>query len=156
MTRFLLYFVGLLVLLNVAVLMWPDKASLATHVYMAKDDVNPHFVRLNKEIEDLTLTKESLSSQLETTFEKLDQSELRYRELKTSHEESLSHNIECHNNLTKTINDNKDLKSQIDTLELSAKELTERVLLIKIVLSYTNLLKINRFIITFLFFIFLS
>ncbi|MFT6406743.1 MAG: hypothetical protein ACJAQ6_000153, partial [Arenicella sp.] len=52
MTRILLYFVAVLVLLNVAALLWPDKAASAAHVYTAKEDVNPHFVRLNKEIEE--------------------------------------------------------------------------------------------------------
>jgi len=52
MIRFLLYFAALLILLNAAILMWPDKINYAPHVYAAKDDLNPHFVRLNKEIEE--------------------------------------------------------------------------------------------------------
>lgn len=51
MIRFLLYFVAILILLNALVLLWPDKVNYAPHVYAAKNDVNPHFVRLNKEIE---------------------------------------------------------------------------------------------------------
>ncbi len=51
MIRFLLILAGLLVLSNVALLLWPDKVNFAPHVYAPKDDVNPHFVRLNKEIE---------------------------------------------------------------------------------------------------------
>jgi len=51
MIRFLIYIVALLVLLNAGVLLWPNKVNDAPHVYAAKDDINPHFVRLNKEIE---------------------------------------------------------------------------------------------------------
>lgn len=52
MTRLFLYFLALLVLLNVAVFLWPDKTDSAAHIYIEKEDVNPHFVRLNKEIEE--------------------------------------------------------------------------------------------------------
>jgi hypothetical protein len=52
MIRFLLSFAALLVLLNAGVFLWPDKTNHASHVYAAKADVNPHFVRLNKEIEE--------------------------------------------------------------------------------------------------------
>jgi len=52
MTRFLLYITAALILLNVSVFMWPDKTYNAAHVYPAKEEVNPHFVRLNKEIEE--------------------------------------------------------------------------------------------------------
>jgi len=52
MIRFLLYCVAVLVLLNAALFLWPDKINYAPHVYAAKEDVNPHFVRLNKEIEE--------------------------------------------------------------------------------------------------------
>ena len=31
--------------------MWPNDLNHAPHVYAAKDDLNPHFVRLNKEID---------------------------------------------------------------------------------------------------------
>ncbi|MEM7361199.1 MAG: SPOR domain-containing protein [Pseudomonadota bacterium] len=50
--RFLTSFCGLLLLANVAVLFWPDDARTAPHIYVPKADLNPHFVRLNKEIED--------------------------------------------------------------------------------------------------------
>lgn len=50
--RTLLYIFAVLVLANVAIFWWPDKANYAPHVYAAKDDLNPHFVRLNKEIEE--------------------------------------------------------------------------------------------------------
>lgn len=52
MMRFLLYLTALLVLLNVTAALWPDRINSAAHVFEATDDVNPHFVRLNKEIED--------------------------------------------------------------------------------------------------------
>lgn len=42
----------LLVLLNVVVFLWPDKANFAPHAYAEKKDVNPNYLRLNKEIED--------------------------------------------------------------------------------------------------------
>ena len=51
MTRLFLYIIAALILLNAAVFMWPDKVNSAPHIYAAKSDVNPHFVRLNKEIE---------------------------------------------------------------------------------------------------------
>lgn len=52
MTRILWYFLALLLLLNVAALMWPDKTAFAPQIYTEKEDMNPHFVRLNKEIEE--------------------------------------------------------------------------------------------------------
>lgn len=51
MTRFLLYSIAALVLLNVTAVLWPNKTASAAHVYAAREDVNPHFVRLNSEIE---------------------------------------------------------------------------------------------------------
>jgi hypothetical protein len=41
-----------LLLANVALLFWPDAVRSAGHVYTARGDLNPHFIRLNKEIED--------------------------------------------------------------------------------------------------------
>jgi len=52
MNRALSYLVALLILINVAVLLWPEKAVDAPHVYPAKADVSPHYVRLNQEIEE--------------------------------------------------------------------------------------------------------
>lgn len=52
MMRFLMIACGGLLLANVAVLMWPDQVRTAPHIYPPKSDVNPNFVRLNKEIED--------------------------------------------------------------------------------------------------------
>lgn len=83
MTRFLLILAALLVLLNAGLLLWPDKVNHAPHVYAAKDDMNPHFVRLNKEIEarfysrpveevtDTSSDDEAVSSaiELESAFE---------------------------------------------------------------------------------------
>jgi len=50
--RFLGLVCLLLVLFNVTAYMWPDKANYAPHVYSEQDDLNPNYVRLNKEIED--------------------------------------------------------------------------------------------------------
>lgn len=50
--RFLLYVCALLALLNVGLLFWPESVRSAGHIYSAKADVNPHFIRLNKEIEE--------------------------------------------------------------------------------------------------------
>lgn len=50
--RILIYLCAALVIANVAVFLWPDKANVAPHVFAPKDEVNPHFVRLNKEIEE--------------------------------------------------------------------------------------------------------
>jgi hypothetical protein len=52
MIRIFIYLIALLALLNVGVLLWPDSANYAPHVYSVKQEVNPHFVRLNKEIEE--------------------------------------------------------------------------------------------------------
>ncbi len=52
MTRVFLYTAAFLLLANVAVAFWPDSANYAPHVYSSKEDINPHFVRLNKEIEE--------------------------------------------------------------------------------------------------------
>jgi len=52
MNRILIYIIALLVLANVGFLWWPGEVSEAPHIYPSKKDVNPHFVRLNKEIED--------------------------------------------------------------------------------------------------------
>ncbi|GAA6139683.1 hypothetical protein NBRC116583_34300 [Arenicella sp. 4NH20-0111] len=48
MTRILL----VLVLANIAVFFWPTQANIAPHIYSEKPELNPHFVRLNKEIEE--------------------------------------------------------------------------------------------------------
>ena len=52
MNRALSYLIALLVLANVGLLLWPQDADDAPHVYPAKKDVNPQFVRWNKEIEE--------------------------------------------------------------------------------------------------------
>ena len=49
--RFVAYSVAILLLSNVAVFLWPDRSVSAPHVFPETEDVNPHFVRLNKEIE---------------------------------------------------------------------------------------------------------
>ena len=47
----LLKFILLLILVNVVVFLWPSTANVAPHAYRGKAEVNPHFVRLNQEIE---------------------------------------------------------------------------------------------------------
>lgn len=61
--RFLSALCGLLLLANLVVLIWPDKNSNASHVYSARSDVNAHFVRLNKEIEEKFRSAPSVSNQ---------------------------------------------------------------------------------------------
>jgi len=56
--RSLFTLLALLVLANIVVYWWPDKANYAPHVYAAKEDLNPHFVRLNKEIEEKFYSQE--------------------------------------------------------------------------------------------------
>ena len=51
MIRSCLRVIALLVLLNVGILLWPDSANYAPHVYNAKQQVSTHFIRFNKEIE---------------------------------------------------------------------------------------------------------
>ncbi|NNC98678.1 MAG: SPOR domain-containing protein [Gammaproteobacteria bacterium] len=51
MIRLLVYTCGLLLLANLALLLWPDTSRTAPHIYSPQADINPHFVRLNKEIE---------------------------------------------------------------------------------------------------------
>jgi len=50
--RILLGLCGGLLIANVAVFLWPDDARVAPHIYTAKSDINPHFLRLNKEVEE--------------------------------------------------------------------------------------------------------
>ena len=52
MVRPLVIFCGVLLLANVAVFLWPTGAHTAAHVYSPRTDIKPHFIRLNKEIED--------------------------------------------------------------------------------------------------------
>ena len=50
--RYLSYIFAVLILANIAAFLWPDSANYAPHVHAAKEEINPHFVRLNKEIEE--------------------------------------------------------------------------------------------------------
>ena len=52
MVRLLCLLCAFLLVANVAAYYWPDKANYAPHVYNPSIDVNPRYVRLNKEIED--------------------------------------------------------------------------------------------------------
>jgi len=49
----------LLILLNVVVFLWPNSADFAPHVHIERKELNPHFVRLNKEIEERFYSKAS-------------------------------------------------------------------------------------------------
>ena len=49
--RFFSYLFGALVLLNLVILVWPQANTSAPHLSAMQDEVNPHFIRLNKEIE---------------------------------------------------------------------------------------------------------
>ncbi len=59
----------LLVLVNVAVFLWPSKTNVAPHVYAQKAELNPHFVRLNKEIEQRFYTQSDDSIVLRSSDE---------------------------------------------------------------------------------------
>lgn len=50
--RLLLIVCGSLLLTNVAIFLWPNESRGAPHVYAVQQDINPHFVRLNKEVEE--------------------------------------------------------------------------------------------------------
>ena len=50
--RLITYLLGLLIIANVAVYFWPDTLNSGAKLYAAKADIKPHFLRLNKEIED--------------------------------------------------------------------------------------------------------
>lgn len=63
MTRIFIYLCGVLLVANLAVLLWPDKTRMAPHVYSEKADVNPHFLRLNKEIEDKFYTAQETAGE---------------------------------------------------------------------------------------------
>ena len=51
-----------LLIINLVVFWWPSGADSSGHVHRPKDDVNPHFVRLNKEIEDRFYATENIKT----------------------------------------------------------------------------------------------
>jgi len=55
----------LLILANVVIFWWPSQANNAPHVYPQRNELNPHFVRLNKEIEDRFYSKANGDIELE-------------------------------------------------------------------------------------------
>ena len=65
MTRIFFYLCGVLLIANIAVLLWPDKTRVASHIYSEKADINPHFLRLNKEIEDKFYAAQEISNELD-------------------------------------------------------------------------------------------
>lgn len=52
MLRLLAYLLATLLLLNVLTFLWPSQANYAPHVFSPQAEINAHFLRLNKEIED--------------------------------------------------------------------------------------------------------
>jgi hypothetical protein len=62
MIRLLMYTCAFLMLANFFAYFWPDQANYAPHVYAPKADVNQHFLRLNKEIEDKYYSQPSIVS----------------------------------------------------------------------------------------------
>lgn len=61
MIRLFVYVCGFLVLANVVAYYWPDYSNRALHVYSPQKDLNPHFLRLNKEIEDKFYSQPALA-----------------------------------------------------------------------------------------------
>ncbi len=49
--RLMSFLIGFLILGNIALLVWPQKKDAAPHLSTIQAEVNPHFIRLNKEIE---------------------------------------------------------------------------------------------------------
>ena len=49
--RYILFFCGLFLVANVVLFLWPVEQPEAEHVYVERDDVSPHFLRLNKEVD---------------------------------------------------------------------------------------------------------
>ena len=60
--RFILVFCGFFLVANVALFLWPTEREPAKHVHLEREDISPHFLRLNKEVEEKH--RESLQSQL--------------------------------------------------------------------------------------------
>ena len=54
------YLVGLLIIANVVVYFWPDKLNTGAKLHATKVDVKPHFLRLNKEVEDKYYAKQKI------------------------------------------------------------------------------------------------
>ena len=50
--RSLLIICAIFVIANVGLYLWPTSANTAAHIYAPQADINPHFIRLNKEVED--------------------------------------------------------------------------------------------------------
>lgn len=64
MIRALIYTSAFLLIANVVVALWPDQANYAPHIYSEKPELNPHFLRLNKEIEDRFYAQPALAQEL--------------------------------------------------------------------------------------------
>lgn len=72
MIRLFIYVCGFLVLANVVAYYWPDHSNRALHVYSPQNDLNPHFLRLNKEIEDKFYSQPALAMSIPETSAEVD------------------------------------------------------------------------------------
>jgi len=52
MMKSLMVICGVLLIINVAISLWPHQSRTAPQIHAPKQDINPHFIRLNKEIEE--------------------------------------------------------------------------------------------------------
>lgn len=77
--RILIWGCAVLMLANVAVYFWPDSANSVADVYAAQGEVNPNFIRLNKEIE-MDFQDKSASQILSGDESGLNQSQFTQRE----------------------------------------------------------------------------
>lgn len=65
--RFLSYLFGILILVNLVVLAWPQQNTTAPHLSAKQEEVNPHFIRLNKEIETRFYTQVEQVADIDNT-----------------------------------------------------------------------------------------
>lgn len=67
--KLLSYLIGILIISNVVVYFWPDELNTGAKLYATKADVKPHFLRLNKEIEDKYYARQKIDKLVsESTF----------------------------------------------------------------------------------------
>ncbi|MBT8114756.1 MAG: SPOR domain-containing protein [Arenicella sp.] len=79
MIRILGWLCCVFILANISLLLWPTTASTAAHIYAPKRDINPHFVRLNKEVEDNFYAAQSYTQVTENAVDIVIQGENCYR-----------------------------------------------------------------------------
>ena len=67
--KLITYLIGILIIANVVVYFWPDELNTGAKLYATKADVKPHFLRLNKEIEDKFYERQKIDKIVtESTF----------------------------------------------------------------------------------------